>query len=102
MDFIELKRACVRSQSTAWQLAAPGFVLPLHTRDVGVGKVILNAVLVVPVRVPEDAVSVYPVPALSMLKPEKLATPLEAATVTVPERVPLEGFVPIARVTLET
>src|SRR6266576_857191 len=35
-----------------------------------------------------------------MLRSEKVATPLTAATVVVPERVPLAGFVPIATVML--
>ena len=35
-----------------------------------------------------------------MLRPEKLATPLEAATVVVPERVPPAGLVPMAIVIL--
>src|SRR2546426_12204514 len=34
-----------------------------------------------------------------MLSPEKLATPATAATVLVPDRVPVLGFVPIATVT---
>src|SRR5206468_2975217 len=37
------------------------------------------------------------VPALSMLNPEKVATPATAATVLVPDKVPVLGFVPIAR-----
>src|SRR4051812_32146053 len=35
-----------------------------------------------------------------MFSPAKLATPLEALTVAVPDSVPLLGFVPIATVTL--
>src|SRR5205809_767302 len=35
-----------------------------------------------------------------MLRSEKVATPLTAATVVVPERVPLAGLVPIATVVL--
>src|SRR5438046_9293903 len=35
-----------------------------------------------------------------MLRSEKVATPLTAATVVVPERVPLAGLVPIATVML--
>src|SRR5256885_16196381 len=34
-----------------------------------------------------------------MLSPEKLATPATAATVLVPDKVPVPGFVPIATVT---
>src|SRR5947208_11949942 len=46
------------------------------------------------------AASVYPSPALSMLRVEKVATPATAAMVRVPESVPPAGFVPIATVTL--
>ena len=53
----------------------------------------------VPPSVPLDAVSVYPVPALSMLKVENVATPPTAATGPLPVSVPPPGFVPIARVT---
>src|SRR6266699_2321208 len=53
----------------------------------------------VPPSVPLDAVSVYPVPALSMLKVENVATPPTAATGPPPVSVPPPGFVPIARVT---
>src|SRR5690349_2343660 len=54
----------------------------------------------VPPSVPLDAVSVYPVPTLSMLRPENVATPLTAATGPPPVSVPPPGFVPIASVTL--
>src|SRR5207244_2215955 len=53
-----------------------------------------------PVRVVADAVKVYPVPGLLMLTFAKVATPLTAATVVVPDRVPLAGLVPIATVML--
>src|SRR6266700_1875643 len=53
----------------------------------------------VPPSVPLAAVSVYPVPALSMLKVENVATPPTAATGPPPVSVPPPGFVPIARVT---
>src|SRR6058998_2503948 len=46
------------------------------------------------------AVSVYPVPALLMLRFANVATPLAAATVAVPASVPLPGFAPRAMVTL--
>jgi hypothetical protein len=39
------------------------------------------------------------VPALLILKPGNVATPLAAFAVAVPDKVPLPGFVPIARVT---
>src|SRR5437773_857443 len=46
------------------------------------------------------AVRVQPDPCLSMLSPEKVAAPAVAATVFVPDRVPVPGFVPIATVML--
>src|SRR5437764_15359488 len=60
----------------------------------------LKLLLVAPVRVVADAVRVYPVPRLLMLRFAKLATPLTAATVVVPARVPLAGLTPIASVML--
>src|SRR5881296_597329 len=60
----------------------------------------LKLLLVAPVRVVADAVRVYPDPRLLMLTFAKVATPLTAATVVVPERVPLAGLVPIASVML--
>src|SRR2546423_7607312 len=60
----------------------------------------LKLLLVAPVRVVADAVRVYPVPGLLMLSFAKVATPFTAATVVVPERVPLAGLVPIATVML--
>src|SRR5205814_1504895 len=86
--------------STAGVIAAPAVVVlgcTLNTSCVAVPAVILNAVLVVlPAPV---AVGVSPVPALSMLSPGTAATPATAATVLVPDKVPLLGFVPIATVT---
>ena len=63
--------------------------------------VILKAELVAAVSEPSVAVNVYPVPTRLMLSPEKVATPLEATTVTVPDSAPAEpddGFVPMATV----
>src|SRR5437773_2684762 len=86
---------------TAGVMIAPATVLvgsTLKTSAVAVAGVMLNAVLVVlPAPV---AVGVWRVPALSMLSPEKVATPATAATVLVPDRVPVPGFVPIATVML--
>ena len=48
----------------------------------------------------EVALSVYPTPALSIERLENVAVPLTAFTVRVPESVPLDGFVPMERVTL--
>src|SRR5688500_8910206 len=55
-----------------------------------------NWVLVAATRFGEAADRVYPVPALLMLSPGKVATPLAAATVVTPDRVPLPALVPIA------
>ena len=66
---------------------------------VGAPKVTAKALLVAGVNVPLVAVKVYPVPALSRLNPLKVATPVAAARVAVPERLPLAGFVPIAKAT---
>src|SRR4051794_26668231 len=60
--------------------------------------VMLNAALVPPVSPVADAVSVYPLPALLIERPLKVATPLTALSVAVPLSVPLLGFVPIAPV----
>src|SRR5690348_5722275 len=57
----------------------------------------LNAELVAPVTPVAVAERVYPFPALSMEALLKVATPLTGDTLaTVPDRVPLLGFVPIA------
>src|SRR5690348_3692057 len=54
--------------------------------------------LVPPVRPAALAVSVYPTPALSMLRVEKVATPFVAASTRVPESVPPPGLPPRAMV----
>src|SRR5437899_957374 len=60
----------------------------------------LNAVLVAPVSPVAEAVSASRRSAVLRLKVENVATPFTAATVVVPERVPLAGLVPIASVML--
>src|SRR5439155_962512 len=66
------------------------------TSTVAVPAVLLNAVLVeVPARV---AVVVWAVPGLPLLCPGNVATPATAATVFVPDKVPVLGLVPIATV----
>jgi hypothetical protein len=62
--------------------------------------VMLNAELVAPVSPEDVAERVYPVPDLLMLRPVKALTPDVAAPLAVPERVPADGFVPIARAML--
>src|SRR5438270_817796 len=87
--------------STAGVIAAPAKIGIASWRDtscVAVAAGTVNAaygVLPAPV-----AVSVSPAPALSMLSPEKVATPATAAMVLVPDKVPVLGFVPIATVML--
>src|SRR5438034_1242396 len=80
-------------------MAVPAVVVlgcTLNTNCVAVPAVILNAALVVlPAPV---AVRVSPAPPFPTLSPEKVATPPTAATVFVPDKVPLLGFVPIATV----
>jgi hypothetical protein len=61
-----------------------------------------KAVLSAPLSPEADATSVYPLPGKSMLKSGKVATPLDAATVLVPERVPIAGLVPMETVTVPT
>src|SRR6266550_6101806 len=71
-----------------------------NTNCVAVPAVILNAVLV-PVTGPGAlAVSVYPVPTLSIDRPANVATPADAACVAVPDKAPPDGLVPVASVTL--
>src|SRR2546423_4718144 len=78
--------------STAGVIAAPAVVVlgcTENTSCVAVPAVMLNAALVV-LPAP-DAVRVYPVPDLSMLSPVYVATPATAATVLVPDKVPVPG-----------
>src|SRR2546422_770762 len=85
---------------TAGVIAAPAAVVlgsTLKTNAVAVPAVILNAVRAV---LPGPGeVSRSRGPALSMHKQEKVSTPANAATVLVPDKVPVPGFVPIAPVT---
>src|SRR5207253_1847070 len=80
-------------------IAAPADVVlgcTEKTSCVAVPAVMLNAVLVVlPAPV---AVSVYPVPTLSIDRLANVATPAHAAAGAVPPREPLPGSVPIATV----
>src|SRR2546421_8747203 len=78
---------------TAGVIVAPATVLvgwTLNTSAVAVPAVMLNAALD---RLPAPVgVSVDPVPPLSIDRNKKLATPAGAATLAVPARVPLGGF----------
>src|SRR5438132_9792425 len=86
---------------TAGVIVAPADVVLGSTENtscVAVPAVMLNAVLVaLPAPV---AVSVYPVPTLSIDSPANVATPPDAAWVAVPDKAPPDGLVPMASVTL--
>ena len=60
----------------------------------------LNAPLAAAVNVPEVTLSVQPVPVLVIFRSEKVTTPLTAARLKVPDRIPPPGFDPIAIVTV--
>ena len=68
----------------------------LRTMPPAGGDVMLNDALVAPVRPVAMACRVYPLPGLSMLRSENVATPFVAAMVFVPESVPPPGFAPNA------
>src|SRR5205814_1448674 len=86
---------------TAGVIVAPADVVlgcTENTSCVAVPAVMLNAVLVaLPAPV---AVSVYPIPTLSIDSPANVATPPDAACVAVPDKAPPDGLVPMASVTL--
>ena len=91
------------STCTAGVIGEPAAVLVGCTRNPSLAAAptaTSNGAEVAPVRPLAPAASVYPDPALSTVSVPKLATPLTAATVFVPPRVPFFGFVPIATVTL--
>ena len=86
---------------TAGVIAAPAMVLvggTVNASCVAAPGVTLKAALVW-VSPAAPAVKVYALPTLLMLNPGNVATPLTAATVAVPARVPPPGFEPIATVT---
>src|SRR5258708_12309002 len=81
-------------------LAAVLLGCTVNTSCVAAPGVMVNAVLVAPVAAVALAASVYPDPPWLILRFENVATPLTAATLVVPERIPPLGFVPIATVTV--
>src|SRR2546425_11102523 len=86
---------------TAGAIAAPAVVVlggAVTASCVAAPGVTLKAALVW-VSPAAPAVKVYALPPLLMLNPGNVATPLTAATVVVPPRVPPPGFAPIATVT---
>src|SRR5512134_42886 len=74
----------------------------VNTSCVADDDVMSNAALVACVRPDDVARSVYPDPALLMLRSPKVATPATAPTVTVPDRTPPAGLVAMAIVMLLT
>src|SRR5512143_908547 len=93
-----LPPASCTSTCTA-DIVAPPVVLVGCTKNasfVAVPPMMSKAAEVAPVNPLVDATSVYPVPILSMLRFENVATPLIAETGLVPESVPPPGLVPIA------
>src|SRR5436190_1016418 len=88
---------------TARVIAAPAAVslgCTVKTSFAAAPTAMLNALLVPPVRPVADAVSLSPVPALSLHGSLPISTPLTAAIVVVTEMVPLAGSVPIVTVML--
>ena len=65
----------------------------------GASTVMLNAFETAPVIFVPEALSVYPLPSLSMDRLLKTAVPLAAETVFVPDKVPVDGLVPMPTVT---
>src|SRR5947199_133017 len=80
--------------------AAPFVGCTVNASCVAAAADTVKGLLVALVGPEADAVSVYPVPALLMLRFANVATPLDAATVVVPASVPLPGFAPRAMVTV--
>src|SRR5436853_304578 len=88
---------------TAGVIAAPAAALlgcTVKTSFAAAPTPMLNALLVAPVRPVAAALTVHAALPMLMLRFAKVATPLTAATVGVPARVPLAGLVPIATVML--
>src|SRR6185295_2587784 len=88
---------------TAGAMAVPATELAGWTENASrfaAAGLMVNAELDAPVSAPEAAVSVYPVPALSMDRLANVATPATAATVVVPDSVPPPGLAPMATVML--
>src|SRR3989442_1771115 len=84
---------------TAGVIAAPATVFvgsTLKTRAEAAAGVMLNAALVV--LMARGPLRASPFPASTLFSPGNVATPATAATVLVPDKVPLLGFVPIATV----
>ena len=98
-----LPSASSAATATFGEMIAPACAVVgccVKTRWVAAPAMMLNVELVPSVSEAAVAVSVYPVPALSMESVENVATPAAAAIVVVPESVPAFAFVPIATVTL--
>src|SRR4051812_50014299 len=90
-----LPNASCTATCTAGAMATPAVAFVGWTMKASLeaaAGLMLNADEVAPVSPPEVAVSVYPVPDLSMDRLENVATPALAATVEVPESVPPPGL----------
>src|SRR5439155_1659413 len=88
---------------TAGVIAAPAAAVlgcTVKARFAVAPMLMLNALLVVPVRPVAYAFTLLPLPALLMLRFTLFASPPLLRSVVVPARVPLAGLVPIARVML--
>src|SRR5207247_8102040 len=90
---------------TAWVFVAPTCVLLGCTPNArcvaggGGAAVMLNALLVAGVSVPEVALSVSPVPSESIVRFANVATPFTAFTGALPESVPPAGLLSMAMAT---
>src|ERR1051325_5194963 len=84
---------------TAGVIFAPAVVVEGCAVKASEVALMSNGVLVAPGSPAAFAVSVYPLPAWSMLRSANVATPATAATDVVPDNVPPDGFAPIATVT---
>src|SRR5258707_1278479 len=81
---------------TAGAMAAPATVLdgcPTKASLLAAPGVMVNVVLVAPPSAPSTTERVYPAPVLLIDRLEKVASPLTAATVKVPDSVPPLGLV---------
>src|ERR1043165_8056557 len=98
-----LPNASCTAACTAGVMAVPATALvgwTVNATLAAAAGLMVNAELDAPVSAPDAAVGVYPTPALSMERLEKVATPVTADTVAVPDSAPLPGLAPIATVML--
>src|SRR6185369_16317537 len=96
----------LRSVTFAWSTLANAELMVAIWPEPAVAKmfdgaftVMSNAFETAPVKFVPEALSVYPLPSLSMDRLLKIAVPLVAETVFVPDSVPVDGLVPMLTVT---